>query len=530
MPRRLLVTCVSPERPHPSGRLAARQALAGVDVCTLFENARSLAGLLKDAKRLLAIVQASTYDEVQINVNGSIAQALAVVICRLYGINTTLWIMDSYPGCLRYVTRYWRLFYPIFFVGSVIAKFFAHHVLIIDEAFATHAPTWEGFRHKCVYTPLPQETISTEVVLTEQLPTLGILGNIEASWLVKDFQNLHAQARVHGYRVLVATSHAVDISYFSAEGVTAVIPWPKSETERVFSQCSAILVPLSEARLIYSSPSKIIDCYLRGIQPVVMTDKHAWEANRDRAIYRMCVHISEFFGQHKQHSSQQLKSYAQAWLVPHVGAGSLVGMHENLASCRDVTEQDLNSVTAIHMAAFPGFFLTSLGPAFVRTMYKAFWLNPQGIFVVNETLGRVEGFAVGAMPSEHKDRHLAMKMLPQFIGAVIPAVIRNPFKVLRRVASQFFEGDGSPRLPAGVAMLRSIGVAPALRGRGVAGDLLTAFEQRAQASGASSVALTTDVLDNDRAIQFYRKHGYEIAHEFKQDKRRAMFLMLKELR
>jgi dTDP-4-amino-4,6-dideoxygalactose transaminase len=48
--------------------------------------------------------------------------------------------------------------------------------------------------------------------------------------------------------------------------------------------------------------------------------------------------------------------------------------------------------------------------------------------------------------------------------------------------------------------------------------------------GAASVALTTDVLDNERAIRFYKKHGYEVAQEFKQDKRRAMFVMLKDLR
>jgi ribosomal protein S18 acetylase RimI-like enzyme len=63
----------------------------------------------------------------------------------------------------------------------------------------------------------------------------------------------------------------------------------------------------------------------------------------------------------------------------------------------------------------------------------------------------------------------------------------------------------------------------------MAADLLKAFEQSAQASGATYVALTTDVLDNARAINFYRKHGYQIAQEFQQDKRRSMLLMLKEL-
>ncbi len=527
---RLLITCVSPNRPHPSGRLASKQAQEGVDVHTLFENSRSIVSLLNDARRLLTIFRGTTYDEAQINVNGSMAQALAVVICRWYGLKTTLWIMDSYPGCLRYVTRFWLFLYPFFFVGTVVAKFFAHRVLIIDEAFATHAPTWQGFRRKCVYTPLPQQAIPKDVELTAQVPTIGILGNIEASWLANDFQNFYIQARANGYRLLVATSHSVDTSYLSAEGITSVIPWPKAETERVFSQCSAILVPLSEARLIYSSPSKIIDCYLRGIQPMVMVDKQVWEANRDRAIYRKCVHVSEFFNHRQQHSSQALKAYAQAWLATQCEIAPCEERRDGAVTCRIATERDLSSVTVIHMEAFPGFFLTTLGASFVRTMYKAFWLNPKGIFVVSDASGGVDGFAVGAMPSDRKDRHLAMQLLPQFAWAVIPALMRHPLSVFRRVVSQFFEKGGAPSLPDGAAMLRSIGVAPALRGGGVASQLLDAFERRAFELGAKSVFLTTDVLDNERAIQFYRKHGYEIAHEFKQDKRRAMFLMLKELR
>ena len=202
----------------------------------------------------------------------------------------------------------------------------------------------------------------------------------------------------------------------------------------------------------------------------------------------------------------------------------------NLKACRDANLGDLSAVTDVHMKAFPEFFLTTLGASFVRTMYKAFLLNSNGIFVVTEADAGVCGFAVGALNSSNKDSKLAMRLLPQFVWAIIPAVLQDPFRVLTRIVRQFFEKNGVPDLPHGAVVLRSIGVFPEFKGLGVASLLLSAFERSALQMGATSLALTTDVLDNERAIQFYRKHGYQITQEFKQDKHRAMFLMLKELR
>ena len=202
----------------------------------------------------------------------------------------------------------------------------------------------------------------------------------------------------------------------------------------------------------------------------------------------------------------------------------------DIKNYRDANICDLDVVTDVHMTAFPGFFLTTLGAAFVRTMYKAFLLNPGGIFVVNEASDGVAGFAVGALKASNKDKQLAIRLLPQFIWAVIPAIILSPVRVLMRILAQFFaQGGDELNVPEGAAVLRSIGVRPEIKGRGVAGGLLNAFEQRATQMGATSVALTTDVLDNERAIKFYRKHGYEVLQKFTQGKQRPMFLMLKEL-
>jgi len=204
-------------------------------------------------------------------------------------------------------------------------------------------------------------------------------------------------------------------------------------------------------------------------------------------------------------------------------------MNSNNTTCRPAIIDDVNQVTDVHSAAFPGFFLTSLGTGFLRIMYRAFISNSGGIFVVNEQSNRLDGFAVGVLKSAGKDRNLAIRFLPKFIAALIPGVLRNPIKVLKRVAAQFFAVGEEPEVPENAVMLRSIGVLPDAKGSGVASRLLDEFERLSRAKGATSVALTTDALDNDRAVGFYRKHGYVIAQEFSQNKSRKMLLMLKEL-
>ena len=198
-------------------------------------------------------------------------------------------------------------------------------------------------------------------------------------------------------------------------------------------------------------------------------------------------------------------------------------------SCLPARPQDMPSVVEVHIAAFPGFFLTRLGPAFLRTMYRAFLSNAGGVFVVARINQDVQGFAVGVLKSAGKDRALALRYLPQFLISVIPGLIRNPLKVSRRLLSQFFAVAEQITIPDDASVLRSIGILPDARGTGIADDLLREFERCSFIKGARSVALTTDALDNTRAITFYQKNGYEIAQEFMQHENRRMFLMLKKL-
>jgi GNAT superfamily N-acetyltransferase len=197
--------------------------------------------------------------------------------------------------------------------------------------------------------------------------------------------------------------------------------------------------------------------------------------------------------------------------------------------CRKAVEGDIDAVARIHLAAFDGFFLSKLGYSFLCVMYRAFLKSPSSLFVVFETAsGQLAGFAVGAL-QEQKDRCLAVRFLPQFLWAVVPAVLRHPIPVVKRLWARFFDAGELVEVPPGAAVLRSIGVLPSLRGAGAAAALLHAFESLALSQGAGQVFLTTDEVNNKRAQRFYERGGYRLVVRFQQDRERGMWLMSKDL-
>ena len=198
--------------------------------------------------------------------------------------------------------------------------------------------------------------------------------------------------------------------------------------------------------------------------------------------------------------------------------------------CRLAGMSDVPKVAHIHVAAFSNFFLTQLGFKFLCVMYRAFLCSEKCIFVVAESAnGQLAGFAVGVLMGQ-KDRSLAIRFFPQFLVAVVPAVLRHPVTVVRRLCMRFLDEGESPAVPANAVVLRSIGVLPTKLGSGAAAELLKTFEALALIKGAQNVYLTTDELNNERAQRFYTRGGYAIVSRFQQGRKRWMWLMSKNLK
>lgn len=203
-------------------------------------------------------------------------------------------------------------------------------------------------------------------------------------------------------------------------------------------------------------------------------------------------------------------------------------MNTNKWSIRSADEKDIPGIIDVHIQAFPHFFLTSLGPSFIKLIYKAF-LNVGCVFLVATINHEIRGFAVGVPHASGRDKVLLLSFIPRLIIAIIPSFFRSPIKILKRIAFELLTSQKLPEIPNNAIVLRSIGVLQVDKGSGLAVELLKNFEDCAKKSGAQSVALTTDAINNDYVIKFYRNNGYQIANNFYQSKKRQMYLMMKHL-
>ncbi|WP_418314687.1 GNAT family N-acetyltransferase [Piscinibacter sakaiensis] len=171
--------------------------------------------------------------------------------------------------------------------------------------------------------------------------------------------------------------------------------------------------------------------------------------------------------------------------------------------------EDIPLVVQVHMASFPGFFLSSLGGKFLTCFYTSVWKMADCIPLVCRDLnGKLAGFAVGGVnPSGFYGRTLRRHLFKFCIASVLP-LVRNPL-ILRRLWRGLYQSGASSKGPD-VAGLFSIGVSPAVQGHGVGTMLLTAFIAEASDRGCKSVILTTDADNNGRANDFYWKLGFSV--------------------
>ena len=195
---------------------------------------------------------------------------------------------------------------------------------------------------------------------------------------------------------------------------------------------------------------------------------------------------------------------------------------------RLATKEDFRQMALIHRQAFRGFFLTSLGPGFLRAYYKAVLNCQMSIAVcVVDDYDVIQGFASGSIRAANYHRNLFKKNMLPFLIAVLWSALRNP-AILFRLAKNL-DKDQSKKDDRNYAELLSIAILPHLKGSGAGKTLLNLFEQEVIKCGGVKVTLTTDYENNDRVIAFYQKCGYEIFYDFTTYPNRHMYKMIKTL-
>lgn len=190
---------------------------------------------------------------------------------------------------------------------------------------------------------------------------------------------------------------------------------------------------------------------------------------------------------------------------------------------------DLAPLAKLHREAFPNFFLSQLGPAFLKQFYAGFIGDPSAVVVILRSGdGEIVGAAVGSVRPERFFRNLLLRRLPQLFSASLLATVRDPRKIGRLLAGVRYRGSVEAERPDG-ALLSSICVNPNAQGSGLGRDLIRLWTARAAALGASSAYLTTDAADNTGVNLFYLSNGWRLHGNYVTPEGRAMNIYTREV-
>ena len=188
-----------------------------------------------------------------------------------------------------------------------------------------------------------------------------------------------------------------------------------------------------------------------------------------------------------------------------------------LCPCVRLAQQsDLDVIVSIHTASFPEFFLTALGPAFLRWYYQLVLDFEEGLLLVLEQDGVVGGFAAGCCEPAAFYKFMSLNRWKAVLPVALsvgrqPRLITRFLNSYRRVRSL----QRSTRLEHhGCCELSSIAVAPEHARRGYGTQLVRAFISHGRKRGAFAIYLYTDAMNNESVNKFYTGLGFRVTRTY----------------
>lgn len=182
---------------------------------------------------------------------------------------------------------------------------------------------------------------------------------------------------------------------------------------------------------------------------------------------------------------------------------------------RDAVIVDMPAVAALHKQCFKGTFIAYWGDSLIARYYQKF-VEEGGPFVLAFDGDKLIAFCMGyyegsnarnSFLKENKIR-LALRMFLLCLS-FNKLVLKKCWNFV--IGTRKKDNADKPKIKAEADLL-SICVLQGYRGHGVAVELVNQFEKRVAESGKKDLTLAV-YQDNERAIAFYKKMGYEIAGE-----------------
>jgi ribosomal protein S18 acetylase RimI-like enzyme len=194
-----------------------------------------------------------------------------------------------------------------------------------------------------------------------------------------------------------------------------------------------------------------------------------------------------------------------------------------------MSQEHLQEVVALHQECFRGYYLTELGPSFLRAMYGWYVTSREAIaYVALDRDGHVAGFVAGTADDSNYRRSLFRRTWWHMTIALGKRVVSKPALTLRllgerkelvsqalatvlaRRSAQTGRTAAVPDEEPRAASLVSIGVMPSARRSRLGTALSELFVREAWSRGSERITLSVRD-DNVRARRFYESMNWEEA-------------------
>lgn len=181
----------------------------------------------------------------------------------------------------------------------------------------------------------------------------------------------------------------------------------------------------------------------------------------------------------------------------------------------------------IHKNAFPGFFLTELGPKVLEIFYTSLMRDSNSIVWGVTKDNVLAGFFAATKNSNGLYLRIFIKNIYRFFIPLTLSFIRNPILLRKMIIS--FKSSSDHNVPKNcTSSLLSICVSPVFAGNGIGKLLISTLEIELIKGNIAKYYLTTDADNNDFVKEFYLKAGFCFYSNYCQGNRK-MNIYLKEL-
>lgn len=191
---------------------------------------------------------------------------------------------------------------------------------------------------------------------------------------------------------------------------------------------------------------------------------------------------------------------------------------------------DSSKIAKVHLDAFDGFFLSSLGYGFLNTYYKTCIKSSDAfaICAIDSETEKIVGFSIGCYNSKGFNKKLIKKNFLEYLLRSILVIFTKP-NALIRILNNLTKIDKNENDIGDYGELFSIAVNKDYQYLGIGVNLLKKFEYELKQKSVKKVTLTTDKKNNDYVLKFYKKFGYKVYYDFVSYPKREMYKLFKNI-